>query len=680
VKDDDVVRSTPAAVGDEAPLAPTLSGTWLVLGLGIITACVFLITRLALLAQQRAWARGGFLTIGAVLVAGELHDLLVASWVMLPLALYLAVVPNRWYRHRLQRAVLWVGLGVVIYGLFFLAAAEWFFFEELGSRFNFVAVDYLLYPTEVVTNIWESYHTGWILAALLVPTGLALAALRSAVAGQSRESRWRRAWLCLGLFAMVSIGTFTASPRWGEVSGDRVLDEIARNGLYTFFGALRGSNASFDGLYATLPDAEILGRLHDLLREPKDASSFAASSTLRRIENAGPERPLNVVVVLEESLGAEFVGVLRRGPERTLTPGFDALSQQGTLLTHAYSTGNRTIRAIEATTAGTPPLPGVSLVRRPQSHDLFTLPALLRDRGYQTLFVYGGRALFDGMGGYLHRNGVERVVEQTDFPAGTFATAWGVADEFIFARALDEMDAMAALGRPFYTLVLSVSNHRPFRFPEDHLRGDHGLSGRENAVRYADWALGRFMSEARGRSWYGDTLFVLMGDPGARVYGAAQIPLASYEVPILFIGPGVPRGARVATLASSLDVPPTVLGMQGLDYDSRSYGRDELRVPPDGGRALMTHNSDAALLEGHRLAVLGLRGTKRVYDCDLERVTCRELDETEPAQRRVVEDAIAYYGGADLLYRSGALELPPASLAVHSGGGHGDGHRLGGAG
>jgi phosphoglycerol transferase MdoB-like AlkP superfamily enzyme len=668
------MRSRPEAFGDQTSLA----GTRLVLGLGTIAAFLFLLTRLALLFQQHALPRGGFMTIGAVLAAGELHDLLVASWLMLPLALYVAAVPNRWYRHRVQQALLWSGLGVVIYGLFFLAAAEWFFFEELGSRFNFVAVDYLLYPTEIVTNVWESYHTGWILAALLVPTCLALAALRSAVAGQALERWGRRTGLCLGLLAMVSMGTWAASPEWGEVSDDRVLDEIARNGLYTFFSALRGSNASFDALYASLPEEEILRRLHGLLAEPADGGSFAATSTLRRIENAAPERPLNVVVVLEESLGAEFVGVLRRGPERTLTPGFDALSRQGTLLTHAYSTGNRTIRAIEATTAGTPPLPGVSLVRRPQSHDLFTLPALLRDRGYQTLFVYGGRALFDGMGGYLHRNGVERVVEQADFPAGAFATAWGVADEFIFARALHEMDAEASAGRPFYTLVLSVSNHRPFLFPEDHIRGDHELSGRENAVRYADWALGRFMSEARGRFWYDNTLFVLMGDHGARVYGAAQIPLASYEVPILFIGPGVPRGGRVATLASSLDVPPTVLGMLGLDYDSKFFGRDVLRVPRDSGRALMTHNDDVALLEGHRLAVLGLRATKRVFDCDLDRVTCHELDPAEPVQRRLVDDAIAYYRGADLLYRCGALGLPPTSLDSHSGGGPGHGHRLGG--
>ena len=665
------------APGGRAPL----TGTRLVTGLGALAAGVFLLTRLALLVQQHALARSGVRSIAAALAAGEVQDLLVASWLVLPTALYLAVLPNRYYQRRPQQALLWSGLGCAIYGLFFLAATEWFFFEELGGRFNFVAVDYLMYPHEVVTNVWESYPTGWILATLLVPTAIALAALRRAAARHSLEGRGWRGGLCLVLLSVVSAGTWMASPGWGNVSDDRVLNEIARNGIYTFFGALRGSHASYDGLYATLPEQEIFDRLHGLLAEPAAGPrSFAPASILRRVENAGPERRLNVVVVLEESLGAEFVGVLRRGRERTLTPHLDALSSQGALLTHAYSTGNRTVRAIEAKTAGTPPLPGVSLVRRPQSRGLSTLPGLLRDHGYQTLFVYGGRALFDGMGGYLQRNGVERVVEQADFPADTFATAWGVADEAIFARALTEMDAMARTGRPFYTLVLSVSNHRPFRFPEDHVRSDPGLSGRENAVRYADWALGGFMSEASARPWYEDTLFVLMGDHGARVYGAAQIPLATYEVPILFLGPGVPHGAHVSTLASALDVPPTVVGLLGLDYDSTFFGRDVLRVPPERGRALMTHNSDVALLEGTRLAVLGVRATARVYDCDLGRATCRELDSAEPAQRPLVDDAIAYYHGADLLYRAGALGLPPTRLAIGYGARHDGRKKLGGEG
>jgi hypothetical protein len=626
-----------------------------------VVLAVSLLTRLALLADHRALAADGAAATLAALAVGEGYDLVVALWLVLPLALYLALLPERWYRARLQQAVLWTGVGGLVYGLLFVAAAEWFFFQEFSGRFNFVAVDYLLYPHEVLTNIWESYPTGWILAGLGGLTAALVALLRRLAPPGPPAPAARRAAVSAALLLGLAGGTWMVAPGWGEVSPDRVLDEVARNGIYTFFAALRGSHASFQGLYATLPEREVFARLRRLLVEPATSpGSFARASTLRRVDNPAPARPLNVVVVLEESLGSEFVGVLRRGRERTLTPHLDRLAAGGTLLTRAYSTGNRTIRALEATTSGLPPLPGISVVRRPQSRDLFTLPALLRERGYRTLFVYGGRALFDGMGGYLRRNGVERVVEQSDFPRDTFATAWGVADEAIFDRALAEMDAMAAAGRPFYSLVLTVTNHRPFAFPADHVRRDPRLDGRQNAVRYADWALGRFMAAARRRAWSRETLFVLMGDHGARVYGAARLPLGSYEVPILFLGPGVARGRRLDTLASSLDVPPTLLGLLGLDYDSKFFGQDVFRVPPGRGRALMTHNSDVALLRGTRLAVLGLHRAAAVYDCDLAAIACRQLGPAGPSARELIGDAIAYYDGADRLYRSGAYGLREA--------------------
>ncbi len=339
------------------------------------------------------------------------------------------------------------------------------------------------------------------------------------------------------------------------------------------------------------------------------------------------------------------------------------MPKEGTLLTHAYSTGNRTIRAIEATTSSLPPLPGESIARRDASVHLFTLPELLKGQGYQTMFVYGGRALFDGMGRYLSRNGVERIVDQGVFPKGTFTTAWGACDEAIFTKALAEMEAARATGKPFYSLVLSVSNHRPFAFPQDHLKLDPRYHRRENAVRYADYALGEFMAQAKAKGFYRDTLFVLMGDHGARVYGAAEIPLASYEVPVLFLGAGISegeRGRRVDTLASSLDVPPTVMGLLGMSYDSKFFGHDVLRIPPSEGRALMTHNSEIALLRGGRMAVLGLHESVDLYDVDLAKgeMKCRKA--VDRPDSNLVEDAIAYYNGADRLYRGGAYAYSPA--------------------
>ncbi|HYU31511.1 MAG TPA: LTA synthase family protein [Thermoanaerobaculia bacterium] len=620
---------------------------FVVLFLGISLA-----TRLILVTAHHALTEPW---MAAALAVGEVYDLLAGLWLAVPLFLFLTFLPERWFRSRIQSALLRLWAFVAIFALLFVAVVEGFFFAEFDGRFNFVAVDYLMYPTEVVTNIWESYPTGQILAVIAVfSAGLVLLFDRQLRRAREKPATpGRRAGFAAVYACLLAALTVAVSPSLAQVSRDRALNEIASNGYYCFWMALLGSDAPYEGLYATRPAAAIRARLPRLLAEPAAVpASFVSGSTRRHVRALGPERKMNVVVVLEESLGSELVGALHPRPE-SLTPNYDALTREGTLFTHAYSTGNRTIRAIEATTSSLPPLPGISIVRRSQSEDLFTLPALLRSRGYQTLWVYGGRALFDGMGHYLRHNGVDRIVEQKDYPAGTFKTAWGVADEAIFDRALAEMDRMQAAGRPFYTLILSVSNHRPFRFPEGAVRPDPKLHGRENAVRYADYAVGRFLRQARGHSFFQNTLFVVMGDHGARVYGAAEIPLPSYEVPILFYAPGViPAGQRIDTLASAMDIPPTILGVLGVEYDSKFFGHDLFRIDPSAGRALMTHNNEIALLRGARMAVLGLHASTALYDVTPDGAL-NPVPAPDAGGRELIEDAIAYYNGADREYRAG---------------------------
>ena len=623
---------------------------WTAIFLGIS-----LLTRVALLAVHPTLT-GGAGAMLAALGVGEVYDLLAGLWLAVPLIASLTVLPERWFQSRVPRAALRIWAFLAIYGLLFVAMAEGFFFAEFDGRFNFVAVDYLMYPTEVVSNIWESYPTGKILAGIAIVSALAVVLLERQIrkAWDQPAPPLRRAWVAFLYAALLAALTVAIPPSLAQISNDRALNEIASNGYYSFWRALLGSAAPYEGMYATRTEVTVMERLHHLLDEPAAVpASFERGSTRRHIRSLETERRMNVVVVLEESFGSEFIGALTPRPE-SLTPEFDALARQGTLFTHAYSTGNRTIRAIEATTSSLPPLPGVSIVRRPQSRDLFTLPALLRSRGYQTLFVYGGRALFDGMGSYLSHNGVDRIVEQKDYPRGTFKTAWGVADGAIFDRALAEMDAMHATGRPFYSLVLSVSNHRPFQFPEDEIRPDPDLRGRENAVRYADHALGRFVRQARSHPFFANTLFVLMGDHGARIYGAAEIPLPSYQVPVLFYAPGViPEGRRIDTLASSLDVPPTILGVLGAEYDSRFFGHVLFRIDPSAGRALMTHNNEIALLRESRLAVLGLHRSMTLYDVAADG-SLTPVPSPDPLGRELIEDAVAYYNGADLEYRTEA--------------------------
>ena len=613
---------------------------------------VALATRLVLLGMHLRTAGDPWRDVVLALFQGFRQDLLVAGWLCLPLVLLLAVLSPRHAAGRAVRRFLALGGIVAAFALLLVAVAEVLFFAEFDGRFNFVAVDYLIYPTEVTGNLRESYPIPAILLAIAIGTAATWPLLRRRLDGLAIPLA-PRARLCLAAGYVLALALLLGSRPAVRVSDDRTLNEVAANGIASFWDALRGVDAPYRGLYATSPDSLAVGRVRTLLAQGAGDDTVFRRGTTRLIDDNGPARPLNVVIVLEESFGADFVGALHGG--RGITPGFDSLVPQGTLLTHAYSTGNRTIRALEAITASIPPLPGISIVRRPASHGLRTLPEVLRERGYTTGFIYGGRALFDGMGGYLRANGIDRVIQQGDFPDSVYRTAWGVADEYIFDRTLAELDSLDATGRPSFTLVLTVSNHRPYTYPAGRIAQDPGRKRRSHAVRYADWALARFMREARGHRFYEHTLFVLMGDHGARVYGAAEIPLHSYEVPVLFVAPKVvPAGRRLGTIASSLDVPPTVLGLLGGEYWSTFFGRDLFRLPEADGGAPLTHNNDLALLEGDQLAVLGLHGSTRLFRRAGKawRPAKASRPGTDP-----VGDAIAYFQTADRLYRSGELRV-----------------------
>ncbi|MEP7384506.1 MAG: LTA synthase family protein [Gemmatimonadota bacterium] len=620
-----------------------------------------LATRLALLVYARHDLDASPSSILKALAVGELFDLVSALWLAAPLVLVLALLPDRWFTRRPLRGWMRAWLFVLFSLSAFMVVAELLFFDEFNGRFNFVAVDYLIFPTEVVTNLWESYPLASILLAVFalgaLGVWLARRRIRRALGLPTPAARRLAAVVLYG----VSLGSLTrvVSPEMARVSDDRALNEIALNGYYTFWLAFIGQDAPYEGLYATRPVVEEDARLRALLATAGDPGPTSlAHPTLRHVTATGPETRRNVVIVLEESLGSIFLASLHPRGDTVLTPRFDSLLAEGTVLANAYSTGNRTIRALEATTAAIPPLPGVSIVRRPASKELFTLPSILRERGYHTSFIYGGRALFDGMGEYMRNNGMQLIVEQKDYPKNAFTTAWGVADEFIFDKALATFDSLAATGTPFYSTILSVSNHKPYEFPTGRVNADPKKHWRTNAVQYADWALGRFIRMAKDHPWFDNTLFVLMGDHGARVYGASEIPLPSYEVPILFYAPGfIPAGQRIETLASSLDVPPTILARLGMSYDSKWFGHDVFAARADEGRALMTHNSSLALMRGDRIAVLGLKGATDVYEYDRPAKRLRLVETPDSAGRALVEDAIAYFHTADRVYRNGDYRM-----------------------
>jgi len=325
--------------------------------------------------------------------------------------------------------------------------------------------------------------------------------------------------------------------------------------------------------------------------------------------------------------------------------------EEGLLFTNLYASGNRTVRSMEGVLSSFPPLPGESIVKREFSDNVETIARVLKRDGYATLFAYGGRGMFDGMGSFAVRNGYDRFVEQKQFEHPTFTTVWGVCDEDLFARSIEELRTLSQQGQPFFATVLSVSNNKPFTYPKGKIAEDPDQRRRENAVKYSDFALGQFFRAARKESFWTNTIFAVVADHGARVYGEQSIPIHSYEIPLLIVGPALKRGpSRMGQLGCSLDVAPTLLGLIGRSYQSTFFGQDLLKIQPEQGRALLNHNRDIGLLAADRMVVLGLLSAVEFYGGNPKSGEMKPLSKPAESERELEKDAIAFYQVADDLY------------------------------
>ena len=629
---------------------------WLSLALWYVA--LGLVTRMALW-----WVYGHAAQVGAgsllwIIPAGVVADAIESLYLLAPLAMFLWLCPDRWQRSAIMRGILLAGTALWMFGMIFNSVTEFYFFEEFDSRFNLVAVDYLIYPTEVAGDLWAAYPVGRVIliAAVLActMTWLLRDMLTVGTRVVARFGARTRPFLLMTAAMAMSIATFsTNSLGW---SANRVANELAANGSSSFFRALRTSEIDYHALYATRDSAanhallvSQLGRGGGEFAEENSARldrTFAARST-----GLGK---LNVILISSESFGAEFSRLY--GSDRDWTPEFDRYAQQSLWFRHTYASGTRTVRGLEAITLSIPPIPTESVVRRPGNEDIATLGAVLRLHGYHTSFLYGGYGYFDDMNAFYSSNGYE-VRDRNDMH-GTprFANIWGVADEDLYDMALAHADELASSGQPFFIHIMNTSNHKPFTFRTglESLGIKPAGGGRESGVRYADYAQGYFLREAAKHAWFGRTIFIIVADHGARVYGRQEIPLRTYEIPLLFYSPGNLAPRRVDSLMTQIDIAPTLLGMLGLPYTAPWFGQDALHSAEQGRVAFFNHNHDVAMLRDGELTILGLQ--KSVLNKRYDAATDRYSNDA-PVDAAMNDLTIAYYQTAYEMFKAHTFDL-----------------------
>ena len=578
----------------------------------------------AMLALERAADLAPLLAhqIADLFFTGLRLDAIIAGSLVLPVAAFLLLAPERWLARGL--AALRIHAALVFCLLCFVEIAGLFFFRYYDLRPNHLVLEHAADP-EVVATLLAAYPVAWILALSL---GLALLAtwLQQRLARRApAPARWRGALadrlgalLCLGLAGLAMRGTLDhrpLNPTFAARTPNRVANEIAGSGVLNLateaWLRLRHVYPPLASVVPRLPEPEALSRARARFARTGAWLPDAPSPLARRVDAPARNRPLNVVLVVMESFTARLVGTLGGSP--ALTPEFDRLAEQGVLLANCYATGERTVQGLEAILSSFPSLPGVSAVRRPQAlHGFETLANTLRARGYDTLFLYGGQGIFDDMRGFFVGNGFDVFLEERDFENVGFRSAWGVSDEDVFRRALSELEQRSAAGRPVFAVILTVSLHSPWQFPPDRVeplpRDTPVPPGFEHAELenfvYADWALAALVREARSKPFFDDTLFVFVGDHGVHLRGRELVPIDENRVAALFFAPAHLAPRRIERVTSQLDIAPTLMGMLGGSYASTFFGEDVLSDPQGEGFAPMVYDRKRiGLLRGPRFGV-----------------------------------------------------------------------------
>ncbi len=637
-------------------------------GLFLIGLPILFLSRIGLMLWQsnRVAATGMWANM---LVQGVRADIILLGLiVILPLLIApLFMVFNAWLQWKYFIFV-WVILAITL--IVFMEAATPGFITEYDTRPNRLFVEYLKYPSEVIPMLWGGFriHVFVGLGALALTLWVMVKFMRPWLDQVNQlPSLWFwLAWPFVVLTVVFAVRSTTghrpANPALFALTNDSMVNTLVLSSTYSVFYAIydlkHESNSS--EIYGKMTPEAIMLQLQATRKILQDKRPLLGSSEIPTlVEQTATHqraRSLNLVIILEESLGATFVESLGGVP---VTPELEKLKSQGWWFEQLYATGTRSVRGIEAVVSGYAPTPAQAVVKLSLAQkNFFTLASLLDQRGYSTEFIYGGESHFDNMRGFFMGNGFKSVIDEHDLASPLFKASWGVSDEDLLNRTHEQLSAHHASGKPFFTLVFSSSNHSPFEFPDGRITlYDKEKATENNAVKYADYAVGQFFEKARASKYWQDTIFLIVADHDIRVRGGSLVPIKNFHIPGLILGADIGQRS-IKTVASQIDLPTTLLSLMGINAKHPMIGRD-LSAEPEGlpGRAMMQFEQHYAWMEGNQVVVLRPDKAPAHGIYDMKR---KELAVAEPPNdaKEQEQRALAHVMLPAWLYREQHYHLP----------------------
>lgn len=529
------------------------------------------------------------------------------AFVSLKIIFFAALLFTEKYRKQIRLALFSLTIFLFVLLIIQNAVSEFFFWNEFGVRYNFIAVDYLVYTNAVIGNIMESYPVVPLFAAV----GILAFAGTYIIIKKSKSyldylPNFSNKLKIIGVQLLLLGSAFLILPRITsqQNSTNVFANELQSNGLQKFYKAFTNSELDYFEFYETLSNEE-LTQFDTIIGVNYNQNSSSISSD-------GTEIKKNVVLITVESLSEEFMK--HYGNQNNITPFLDQLAEESLFFTNLYATGNRTVRGLEAVTLCLPPTPGESVVKRKDNKNKFTTASVFNSKGYTSKYLYGGDAYFDNMQDFFGGNGYD-VIDKSNLKPNeiSFSNIWGVCDEDMAKKAIQVMNEEAKTGKPFFNHWMTVSNHRPFTYPEGKISISGTAKSREGGVMYTDYALKQFLKMAKKQAWFKNTVFVIVADHCASSSGKTELPMDKYRIPAFIYAPGFIEPQKVDKLVSQIDLMPTVLGLLNFKYQSKFFGKDVLKtnyIP----RAFIATYQDLGYIKDDVLTIISPQKKLKQFD------------------------------------------------------------------
>ncbi|MES3006769.1 MAG: LTA synthase family protein [Pseudomonadota bacterium] len=562
--------------------------------------------------------------VWASLGVGLRFDMRLALLLMLPVAILL-LLP--YIRARFANAVRWAIRGYVLL-LFPLLLLIYIFdfghFAYLGVRLNASAFRFAADAQISTDMIWQTYPVVWITlgwcvtvaASLYVMFRLERATLVRSLPPVTRGSAWLGGTAVTVLVLLGLLGRYTniniENPvplRWSDafVSGDSQIGALGLNPVLFLYDTWHVEEDTFNAQalaehypavsrYFGLPAStgEPSFERHVGVQPHRLATAIAASSTR--------PRPPNVIFIMLESLGASAVGAY--GNPLNPTPNLDKLATESWFFKHFYVPVTGTAKTVWASITGIPDVTRQETASR--NPFIIRQHTLINDlAGYEKLYMVGGSAGWANINGLIMQSIDDVTLYEEGYWKAANADVWGISDLNLFKESDEILRALPA-DKPFFAYIQTAGNHRPFTIPEDNdgfeiadlsLEEVQEFGSRSveqyNAVRLLDFNIGRFLEMAKAGGYYDNTIFVLYGDHNTRISQLPHMPpafeqlgLESNHVPMMIFAPGLLAPREFDEAVGLADLLPTVAGLLGIEYTTRTMGRDLQLPAPEGERVV----------------------------------------------------------------------------------------------